>query len=342
MHQTKKVLIAGGTGFLGYHATHKFLEKGIEVDVIALSDGINLTELFPKEVTIHSVDLFTISEEDIRHLIIEKNYDTFVYALGPDDRTIPSFPAFEFFYEKLVVQCKKVATAAKKASIKRFIVLNSYYSYFDRIFDSKLSKYHPYIRARIKQEEELFLIGEEGTFDVMMLELPFIFGVMPQRAPLWKEFFLDHFSKLPIVFFPKGGQTAVIEVSGVAEAIVAASFYGSNKESYQVGKENMSYQKILKIMLQAIDNRKRIVMVPAWIAAIGGWLIDRRLRKSHKESGLNHRLLMSQILNQSFYIDSSVIESKLHYELLGFCGGKDVTSSIIATMRACYHLPNKP
>jgi nucleoside-diphosphate-sugar epimerase len=58
MHQTKKVLIAGGTGFIGYHATNKFLDKNIEVDVIALSDGVNLSGLFPKEVQIILVDLF--------------------------------------------------------------------------------------------------------------------------------------------------------------------------------------------------------------------------------------------------------------------------------------------
>jgi dihydroflavonol-4-reductase len=161
-----------------------------------------------------------------------------------------------FFYEKLVIQCKKIALSAKCSGVKRFIVLNSYYSYFDQLSSSKLSEVHPYIRARVQQESELFSIGEEGKFDVIMLELPFVFGVMPGRVPLWKEFFLDHFSKLPFVFFPKGGGTAVIEVSGVAEAIVAASFYGKNRESYQVGKENMTYYEILKVMLEAIEVKK--------------------------------------------------------------------------------------
>jgi hypothetical protein len=82
-------------------------------------------------------------------------------------------------------------------------------------------------------------------------------------------------------------------------------------------------------------------MIPAWIASIGGFFIDRRLKKHQKESGLNHRYLMSQILNQPFYINPSMIESSLQYEKLGFSGGRDVTASIIETMRSCYQLPKR-
>jgi len=55
--------------------------------------------------------------------IKDKNYDCFVYALGPDDRVIPNAPAYDFFYDKLVTQCKKICSAVKKAKIKRWIFL---------------------------------------------------------------------------------------------------------------------------------------------------------------------------------------------------------------------------
>ena len=36
MREIKRVFIAGGTGFLGYPTAEIFLEKGVQVDTIAL------------------------------------------------------------------------------------------------------------------------------------------------------------------------------------------------------------------------------------------------------------------------------------------------------------------
>ena len=45
MQTIKKVFIAGGTGFLGYHAALKFLDLGIQVDTIALENEITISNL---------------------------------------------------------------------------------------------------------------------------------------------------------------------------------------------------------------------------------------------------------------------------------------------------------
>ncbi|MFH0992835.1 MAG: NAD(P)-dependent oxidoreductase, partial [bacterium] len=191
-HDIRKVLIAGGTGFLGYHAACLFAARGVAVDVIALPHEIDLSGWFPQKFGITTGDLFTMTAAEIVALMASGGYDAFIYALGPDDRTVPAPPAVAFFHEKLVVQSAKICAAAKQAGIGRCVVLGSYYAHFDRVMGGRLSHHHPYIRARVDQEQALHALGEPGKFDVMILELPFIFGTMPARQPLWKEFFLDY------------------------------------------------------------------------------------------------------------------------------------------------------
>ncbi|HAQ56267.1 MAG TPA: hypothetical protein DCR44_02520 [Acholeplasmatales bacterium] len=332
IHDVKKVLIAGGTGFLGYHAALKFLSEGVAVDAVALPREIDLSGWYPQEIGIRFGDLFAMTEDDVSELFSGHGYDTFVYALGPDDRVVPNAPANAFFHEKLVVQANKIVAAARRAGIARVVVLNSYFTHFDRMRDGILAAHHPYVKARVEQEETLRRQGVPGDFDVMFLELPFIFGTMPGRLPLWKEFFLDPFAKYPAAFLPAGGITACIDVSGVAEAIVAAAYNGSNGRGYPVGKENLSYREILQLMLAGIGVKKKVLGIPAWIAAIGGRAIDRKYRKQGREAGLDHGKLMGDILSQDFSIDFERLARDLHYGELGFSGGRDVKESIQATM----------
>jgi len=332
VHDVKKVLIAGGTGFLGYHAALRFLSEGVQVDAVALPREIDLSGWYPHDIGIRFGDLFAMTEDEVTDLFSQQGYDTFVYALGPDDRVVPKAPAAAFFHDKLVVQADKIVRAARRAGMTRSVVLNSYFTHFDRLRDGILAAHHPYVRARVEQEETLRRLGVAGVFDVMFLELPFIFGTMPGRLPLWKEFFLDAFAKFPVAFLPSGGITACIDVSGVAEAIVAAARNGANGRGYPIGKENLTYREVLELMLFGIGIKKKVIDIPAWIAAIGGRAIDRKDRRQGRESGLDHGKLMGDILSQDFSIDFERLSRDLDYAGLGYAGGRDVRESIRATM----------
>jgi len=331
-----KVLIAGGTGFIGYHAALLFLSKNIDVSTIALPNEIDLEGWYPPQINLMTGNLFEMSMDEITLLVKNHNFDTFVYALGPDDRTLPIGDAFAFFHEKLVVQSTKICQAIKNAGIKRCIVLSSYFAHFDRIYHNSLSKHHPYIRARLQQQFSLFELTNRGTFDVMMLELPFIFGTMPNRVPLWREHFLSLFDGMKKLYFPKGGGTSVISVEGVAEAIVATAFYGESNTCYPIGIQNMTYRHLIETMTSMIGDKRQFVGVPAWITAIGAAKLDKKMLKDGKQSGLNHRLLMTDILNKLFYIDPDFMKERLHFEELGFEGGIDIYKSLADTMKACY------
>lgn len=336
----KKVFIAGGTGFLGFYSAKLFLEKGCQVDTIALpaeSEKLVLGDWFPKEIGTTFGNLFEMSEDEIFAVLDGKGYDTFVYGLGPDDRIVPPAPAYEFFHKRLVEYCLKIVTAAKRAGIRRCVIMSSYFCYFDRLKNGELSAVHPYVRVRNEQAVACESLAEEGKFDVMIMEFPYIFGNMPGRMPLWKEVFLDRFEKLPMVFFPNGG-TTMIHVNGIAESVVAAAFNGENCEHYTIGCEDWLYKDLINTMMKSIGSKKRFCAVPVWMCAIAGWWIDRNFKKEGKEGGLDHCKLMATIQSKKFYLGEEIkkTQEKLGYEELGFNGGGDVKTGIEQTMRACY------
>lgn len=337
----KHVFIAGGTGFLGYYAGLEFLSRGIKVDTVALPNEIDVTGWFPKEISLSFGNLFEMSDEELLSLFSKCEYDAVVYALGPDDRFVPQGKAYPFFYEKLVTNANRILAAAKKVGIKRAVVLNSYFSYFDRLYKGKLSKRHPYIRARVNQEDELSKLGEDGTFDVMFLELPYIFGTMPQRTPLWKDYFLKHFDHSKAVFFPMCGGTTALDVKDVARAIMAATINGENNAKYQIGEMNITFKNMIKIMLAAKGTPKPYVPVLPIFAALGAGKIDAQIKKEGKESGLDHYWLMLQIQNKKFFVDSNKYKKELRYDELGIISAENVVESIKKTIVRCYEEPKK-
>src|SRR4030042_772848 len=126
-----KIMIVGGTGFLGYHSLLEALKRGHSVNAFAIDD-VELGGWYPKEVNVQYGDVFELTEENLQERF--NGYDAMVYAVGPDDRITPPAPAYEYFHTRLVDACEKVVIAARKAGIRKCVILNSYFAYFDRIW----------------------------------------------------------------------------------------------------------------------------------------------------------------------------------------------------------------
>ncbi len=321
-----KVFIVGGTGFLGYYATLEFLKRGHEVDTISLPD-IELGDWFPKEVGVKYGNVFEMPHDEMVKLF--EGYDGMVYAVGPDDRYIPKAPAYDFFHERLVVACGKVVEAARDAGVKKCAILNSYFAYFDRIMpELNLAERHPYIKCRVEQADLCIKIGGD-KMDVMMLELPYIFGTMPERTPLWKEVFVDRVLGMrPWMFFFKGGSN-MIAVEHIAEAIVGAIEQGKGGMRYTIGDENLTWKEWLKIIQKAAGIKRRIVTLPQWIGTIWGWSLRRKDKKEGKEGGLNHKFLFKDIQCREFFFDPTESQTEL-----GYTGG-GLEEAIIKTIKRC-------
>ncbi|UCG01066.1 MAG: NAD(P)H-binding protein [Candidatus Heimdallarchaeota archaeon] len=321
-----KIIIIGGTGFLGYHSLLEFRKKGHSVNTISIPD-VELGDWFPKEVEVKYVNVFEQEESVLQELL--SGYDVLVYAVGPDDRVTPPAPAYNFFHERLVNSCGKIVDAARNAGIKRCVVLNSYFAHFDRIWpELRLAENHPYIKCRVEQAERVIRAGQ-GKMDVIILELPYIFGSMPGRIPLWKEVLLDRILKMKIVFFPKGG-TNMIAVQHVAEAIVGAVERGEHGQRYLIGDTNLSWKEMLNIIFNTLGMKKRVITIPTFLATFYGRRMKKLEEKEGKEGGLDLGRLFQDIQSKELYYDPSETAEKLGYNRSG------LQKAIEDTVRACY------
>lgn len=321
-----KVFIVGGTGFLGYHSALEFLKRGHSVTTMSIPD-IQLGDWFPKEIKVVYGDVFKMNEDELIDTF--KGYDVMVYSVGPDDRYVPPVPAYKFFHERLVVACTKVVVSARKAGVKKCVVLNSYFEYFDRIWPHKrLAERHPYIRARKEQAESVIEAGGD-EMAVCVLNLPYIFGTMPERVPIWKDVFLERLKNMSPVIFPKGG-TNMLSVEHVAEAVVGASERGKHGRRYIVGDENMDWKEMLGLMFNTMGMKKKILTAPVWLMSMVGRVMRRNELKKGNESGLDLRYLFKDIQSEYLYYDPSET-----IEELGMTRG-GVRESIIETVKDCY------
>ena len=334
---SKKLMIVGGTGFLGFYTAKLALSKGYKVGSISILDddlvNKDLSSWYPKEIENTILDVFSASEDEIAKAL--KGYDYMIYSVGPDDRYTPKAPAYDFFHYRLVECSAKVFRAAEKAGIKKAALYNSYFAYFDRRYpEMRLAQKHLYIACRVEQAK--LLNEQKKNMEVVVLELPYIFGSMEARMPIWRDVFLNRYvNGKKIAFFSKGG-TTMTAVEHIAEAGIGAIEYGKDGERYPIGDENRSFKWMLEYMCKCKGVDKKVVLPPTWTCVMGAKAIANKEKKKGLEMGLNYALVMKEIMNHDMVIEPEVMD-KVNKELHISRGGLE--EAIQKTMDRCYPNP---
>ena len=250
------VLIVGGTGFLGYHATHELLRRGHSVT--ALGRRTAPSDLFPSSVVVKAADVNQLSDDAVQELV--KGHDAVVYAAGMDAGVPARKPAYEMFYNENVIAPARFFKLSRQAGAMRGVLCGSYFCHFDRIWpELRLAEHHPYIRSR-REQEKATLEAASPTLDLMILELPFIFGATPGRVPLWSP--LVRYARSPFpLFFTRGG-TNMVAVSHVAEAIAGALEQGQGGGKYLVGEENLTWSEFFTRIARMMGKERNVITLP--------------------------------------------------------------------------------
>jgi len=171
--------------------------------------------------------------------------------------------------------------------------------------------------------------------EVVILELPYIFGAMPERMPIWKDTFMDRFCNgHKLIFFPKGS-TTMTAVQHIGEAGIGAIEYGEDGKHYPIGDENHSYNWMLDQMMEGLLGKKRkIINPPGYICALGAKItIGRKDKKAGLEAGLDYYHLMADIMSSDLTIEEELMDEvnkKLHISRGG------LKESILSMVKRCY------
>jgi hypothetical protein len=183
-----------------------------------------------------------------------KGMDAFVFAAEVDER-IEFAPPVESDYEAYNIKpLVKLLSSANKMGVKSAIILESYFSYFAKIWPHlNLSLHHPYIKNRLRQEEIAFSFDDQ-YFRVNVLELLYIFGPQEGRKPVWSTF-IDRFENPKSIFFPKGG-TTMMTTHQIGVVIYHSILYGKHQTSYPHGQVNMTWKQFIPIVLEGMGMKK--------------------------------------------------------------------------------------
>lgn len=304
-----KILIIGGAGFIGQAICLELQAQTYKYDALDLPDSI-----FNKQTTKHQQikkNIFNLDDIEIENIF--KNYQTIIYALGPDDRIkVPkNQTAQHFFEQKLSQNTAKITQIAAKAEVKKIIILASYFTYFNQkgienIAPNTLQKHHPYIKARQLQFD---LCAKIEKIEKIFILIPYVFGIIEGKIPIWKTFFIDYFKNMPRVFYGNGG-TTVISIDKLAKAVVKSIKYGENNDLLLVGEQNYKFTDLIKIILNSAKVNKKVANIPNWILNI----LFKLKALIDNNNGLNFCHLNRDILQQNYFVDYNFTDKKLHLE----------------------------
>ncbi|UJF16302.1 NAD-dependent epimerase/dehydratase family protein [Jeotgalibaca sp. MA1X17-3] len=319
-----KVFVLGGTGFLGYYTIKELLSRGYDVKTMSLPPMPD-ENLFPSEVENKLGNMNELSDEEIKELL--KDCEGFIYAAGADERTVPPAPALKFFYNANVIPTQRIARLARESGVKKFVIFGSYFAEFaERLPDSGL-KTQGYPNTRLLQEQVAFAEGE-GSMVVTSLRLPYIFGTMPGRMPLW-SMFVEQIRGKEVFPALKGG-TAMVTVEQVAEAAVGAMEKGEHRHTYALSGKNMKFQEFYQMMVDALGQTETTQVPVVDYEKMKPMYeeLDRQSAEKGVEHGI-HMATSSKLQTQDLYIDPEDTKTALGIR------EHDVIQSIKETLAKC-------
>ena len=321
----KKVLVLGGTGLLGHATVEELLRKGYEVKALSLPPMPDNFEFSSDKVENILVDIAELTDEEVLEIL--DDVDGVIYAIGADERTVPDAPSFSFFYKANVLTTQRLARLAVEAGVESFVIFGSYFAEFaERFTDTDLIK-EGYPATRILQEQ-IGMAEGEGKMRVSSLRLPYIFGSMPGRMPLWKMF-TDQVKGKEVYPVLKGG-TVMVTVKQVAQAAVGALEKGDHRGTYAIGGINMKYKDFFEMMVEALGQtgKTQVPVVPLEAVLPTYEKIDADTAAAGKEHGI--KLAMgARMQERDLYIDPKETMDKLGYE------EDDVIAAIKESLALC-------
>lgn len=305
---SKKIFVVGGTGMLGRNAIKNFVNKGYQVTSISLPTT-KKDEFVDERVEYILKDVNSVTDTEMLRIMKEKDY--MLVAIGADERYTPKAPAIDFFREYNVTYVMNLLRMARLAKIKKVVILGSYYTYFNRIWpELKLEKHHPYIRSRVEQMELAFTFNS-AVMQVVILEIPYVFGTIPKQTPLW-NILENQLNSNNHIYYPLGG-TAMMTEKEVSEAIEGAFLYGVGGKAYPLASINLKWKDFLSYLLK-LNGQEHKILTPYSNFATSREMAKKmkEFKKNGKESGLD----LLEFLNfqkRDAYIDPEYSMNELRF-----------------------------
>lgn len=304
-----KILISGGTGFLGSYSAKYFLEKGYTIGIIGRNEKIG-NELSALGIKFHKGD-FTRVED------LEGIFDDYDYVVHSGALSSP-WGKYDDFYKTNVIGTKNMVEASIKANIKKFIHISSpsiYYDYRDRVEvkEDFLPKSFANNYAKTKYEAEVLL--DKYTSDIEIIKLRPRAIVGPGDTSILPR--LQKVNDLKGIPLFKDGKhlvdiTYVKNVSHSIDCALKATNIKSGSAYNITNGEPKELIDLLEFFFPIIGEKVKYKKVPLGLVNIIALIFEGLSKVLNKEMPLT-RYTMGVLVN-SFTLDISKAKRELAYE----------------------------
>lgn len=305
-----RVLVIGGTGFIGYHVVKTLRAQGDEVAVLC-RNAEAAVELFSGEVTAISGDVATLETVDYRQML--QGFDAVVFAAGVDERCEVEGDAIEFFQRANVWPCEQLFAAIPHTNVRRAVLLSSIFAWLDQQQPAlELAKKHPYIRSRIEQDRISHAAVAGSDCVLVTVQVPWVFGTAPHRESQWSTL-VDYVRAATPLVCIRGG-ASMLSVTTLAAAVSGALRFPTESISLPVSDENLTYAELMQRLCIPVGRKDRQIRAVSDgffrdITALG----EFAGRLFGKQTGGIDMNGMPDLLFQEIFFDPKASQALLHY-----------------------------
>lgn len=276
-----RVLVTGGTGFLGSRLVRAFLADGDHVRCAGHA-GSSTGPPRPAGRTPASLEYVEVDVRDRGDLLAaQEGADLVVHTVAVTDAGTPE--DVRVMEEVNVGGTRNVLEACRRGGVGRFLHVSSVAALGispdpDRPADED-SEYElpdgglPY--PRTKRRAERMVLEENGPgLETVVVNPGFMFG--PHRGDYRGSEVIERVLGSPVVPCTRGG-LSIVHVDDVARGVLDAALRGEAGERYILSGDNLTFREIAEGICRVAGERRWIFTVPDMVRDLLGWMRDSLL-----------------------------------------------------------------
>ncbi|MCO6512640.1 MAG: NAD-dependent epimerase/dehydratase family protein [Aridibacter famidurans] len=306
----KKILITGGTGFLGSHIVRRFLDAG-EKNLRVMASSV--PEWMTDEGVEPAVGSVT-NPDDVADAL--KDVSAIFHLAGKVSRDNSDAAAMN----RVHVQGTRIlCEAAAKAKVKTMVLASSSgtiaISEKDEVLDEtfppplELISRFAYYSSKFYQEKTALENFGNKSQKLVIVNPSLLLGPGDERLSSTKPV-LDFLAR-KIPFTPSGGLNFV-DVRDTADAFIAALDKGKHQEKYLLGSENMTFEEFFGRLERLSGVSAPMLRVPKSISIPAANFVDSFFRSRKKASPIEAKEVEQAEL--FWYFDSDKAKEELGFD----------------------------
>jgi dihydroflavonol-4-reductase len=306
----KKILITGGTGFLGTHIVRQFLDAG-EKNLRVMASTV---PAWMKDVGVEAAEGSVTKAEDVAAAV--KNVSVIYHLAGKVSRDNADAVAMNRIHME---GTRVLSEAAKEAGVKTMVLSSSSgtiaVSEAEEIIDESfpqpveiISRWAYYISKYYQEKTALETFDGKGL-KLVILNPSLLLGDGDERLSSTKVV-LDFLArKIP---YSPGGGLSFVDVRDTAAVFLTAAESGLHQEKYLLGSANMSFHEFFGRLERLSGVQAPLFKVPKKLAMAGSGWIDSIFKNLNRTSPIEPKEV--EQAEYFWYFDSEKATEELGFD----------------------------